>query len=86
MTAAEMAKISNQNGFESRLAELIAKQDASIKMAAERGYREAIFQVHDSVDDYMEPYIRKHYEEHGFWFMPVGVIGGVCQRSMRICW
>lgn len=86
MTAQEAANISNQNGFRLELEEEITKQDASIERAARLGQRQAIFNVHDTVRDYLETYLKEYYLEKGFFFSPVGIIGGVWQRDIYICW
>lgn len=86
MTAREATELSIANGFGEKMQEMIKRQDADIKRAASLGRRKAIFNVHETVDDYLEPEMKNYYLKNGFFFRQVGFIGGVWQKDIYICW
>lgn len=86
MNAKEMAMIANENGFKQELEEEIRKQNQKIRNAAEMGRRQTIFNVHETIYDYLESQLKEYYLARGFSFKPVGYNGGVWQKDIYICW
>ena len=86
MDAKEAARIANENGFNQKLKEEIMKQDRDIKRAAEMGMRRTVFNVHETVNDFLESQMKEYYIALGFSFKPVGCSGGVWQKDIYICW
>lgn len=86
MNAKEMAMIANENGFKQELEEEIRKQNQKIRKAAGMGRRQTIFNVHETIYDYLEPQLKEYYLARGFSFKPVGYIGDVWQKDIYICW
>ena len=72
------------NGY--TIEDMYEKQNKTIKREAESGNRRTLFEVHETIYDVWEGEMRRTYEELGYRFENVGMINGVWQKDIYICW
>ena len=68
------------------LKDLIKRQNKAILEASDRGQNSTVFLAHKNIYDVFEDEMVDYYHDLGYKFKPVGVIGGVMQDSVDICW
>lgn len=89
-SAEEMRKIAEANGGEIingyTIEDMYERQNKAIKREAESGNRRTFFEVHETIYDVWEEEMRRTYEELGYRFENVGMINGVWQKDIYICW
>ena len=60
--------------------------DRDIKNAAKNGRTHCCFYPYHTVYDCWVPEMKQHYVKLGFTFRPTGMVGGVIQDTIEICW
>ena len=89
-SAEEMRKIAEAHGGEIingyTIEDMYERQNKAIKREAESGNRRTLFEVHETIYDVWEGEMRRTYEELGYRFENVGMINGVWQKDIYICW
>ena len=68
------------------LEDMIKSQNKSILRASENGCNSTCFSVHGTIYEGFEEEMVKYYKDLGYKIKPTGVVGGVMQETMDICW
>ncbi len=79
----KMRKMSNK---EIKVTRAIKYQNECIVEAAGRGKNQTVWALDTREWEDVETFVKNQYIDKGYTFRPIGIIGGVRQDGLYICW